>query len=241
MLENPAQNGDLQLMVNIFTFIKEAGINYLLASVAAAVAVFAAAVFKVSRPLKKIQVLAEGIFTRDKNEVSTPQAIELYSQLMHRLRGDLERVFYRTLEHNRRRLKILEIDIRNDFEEEIRRIFEGDLNSLSLFNVNGRRLADYHLNTWQEMNTLKNYLLAALFNEELRPAVNSHIRLKTDGILTSAKLWITRDNKQIEKIKEIKEYSDQAKPEPKPPAPRVVKEGLEAEAPKIKPAIVENQ
>jgi hypothetical protein len=186
----------------IFHFLKDLGLNYILAALTAALFVFALVGYKISRPLKRISNLAENAFTKNRNEVNIPQAVDHYKQLTSRFRGDLERLFFRTLEKQGRRLKIMEVSIRNDFDDTIRQIFEDDIDDLLNFSINGRRLSDYHKSNWHEITQLKNELLNALFNPEERAEVSHKIKLKCDSIYTSGKVWIKgEDSRPLAMIK----------------------------------------
>jgi hypothetical protein len=172
------------------------GLPYLMAAGLGAMVLFGLALWRIAGPLRKISQIFDRFVSRGRDEISLAQAREIYKVYARRFRGDLSRLFRNTLQRERRRLSILERDIRAEIDDRVRQIFEEDLDGLSNFRVSDRRLSDFHRGLWAEINALKIDLLDLMFRNDLQEdekiqEAERRIKIKTDAIFTSAKLYIS--------------------------------------------------
>lgn len=200
------------------------GLPYFFAIALGALVVFGLALWRIAGPLKKISQIFDRFVSRGRDEISLSQAREIYKIYARRFRGDLSRLFRNTLQRERRRLSILERDIRAEIDDRIRQIFEEDLDGLSNFRVGDRRLSDFHRGLWAEINALKIDLLDLMFRNDLSEdekiaEAERRIKIKLDAIYTSGKLYISgMDGEPLARLQSI--ASEVQRTETKPTEPK---------------------
>lgn len=178
----------------IFQMLEAAGVprGYTLAiCFLAFVVVFTLFGWRLLRIQKRIAKGLETFFGRSK-EITVEQARLYYAARLHLMRHEIENFYFRTLERNRARLELMEEDIRNQFEDFFRMMYESSLEDLGHFCSNGKRLSDYQKTVQSELGHIKTHLCQVTFNQKApgNSEVPYFLRRKFESIVTAFGLYL---------------------------------------------------